>query len=203
MDSRLCAMPMEERDGIHCRRGRTFVQRGRESQSPRAHTRFESPMNKKPGQLDQVAVQKLDRNGRWYVLPVEQIAYVFLGSVSALRSIHAPCLREAHLETGDVYVRTMRGVTARTNFWQFTEIEVRLDQRHFMLVNRALIANLRRITELDLKGKIKQVGISVGDETEWLSVSRRPLDLLLPRLGFRKRAAAPMSNGPSPLGRQG
>jgi len=182
---------------------RSFVMTGPESRRSAAREQVESPMNKKPSLLDQVAVQKLDRNGRWYVLPVDQIAYIFLGSASALRSIHAPWSREAHLDTGDVYVRTLRGVTARTDFRQFTEIEVRLDQRHFMLVNRALMANLRRITELDLKGKIKQVGIAMGDETEWLSVSRRPLDLLLPRLGFRKRRAAPVANGPGPLGRQG
>jgi hypothetical protein len=174
-----------------------------ESRRPAAREQVESPMNKRPSLLDQVAVQKLHHNGRWYVLPVDQIAYIFLGSASALRSIHAPWSREAHLETGDVYVRTLRGVTARTDFRQFTEIEVRLDQRQFILVNRALMVNLRRITELDLKGKIKQIGIAAGDETEWLSVSRRPLELLLQRLGFRKRRVVPVANGPGPLSRPG
>lgn len=169
----------------------------------KASTQAEPLMNKKPTLLDQVAVQKLDRKGRWYVLPVEQLAYIFLGSTNALRSIHAAWLREAHVDTGDVYVRTLRGVTARTDFRQFTGIEGRLDQHHFMVVNRALMVNLRRITELDLKGKVKQVGITVGDETEWLSVSRRSLEILLQRLGFRKRRSAPTSGGPVPLVRHG
>lgn len=170
---------------------------------PETHVRVEFPMNEKPMLLDQVAVQKLDRNGRWYVLPVEQIAYAFLGSAAALRYIHAASLHDARLETENVYMRTVRGVTVRTAFRQFAELEARLDQRHFALVNRALVANVRRLTELDLKGKIKQVGIAVGDDTEWLTVRHRLIELLLLRLGFCKRRPAPIAVGPDPRGGQG
>src|SRR5947209_5340210 len=82
-------------------------------------------------------------------------------------------------------------------------IESRLDRHHFVVVNRALMANLRRITELDLKGKIKQVGIVINAETEWLSVSRRPLEPLLRRLGFSKRRAVSTENLQASPVRQG
>lgn len=143
-------------------------------------------------QLDHVAVQKLDCKGRWYVLPVDQIAYVFLGSRAALQYIHAGWLRGVSLETGDVYVRTTRGVTTRTDFRQFTEIEVRLDQPRFMLVNRALMVNLRRIAELDVNGKIKQLGIAVGDQTEWPSTTRT--FVRAPRV--RRRSGPRIRSGP-------
>jgi len=142
--------------------------------------------------LDHIAVQRLDRNGRWYVLPVDQIAYMFLGSPSALASIHAEWRGQTRLANGNIYLRTSRGLTTRADFRQFSEIEVRLDQRLFITVNRAVMVNLRRIVELDLEGKIKQIGVAVGDETEWLSISRRPLEPLLDRLGFRKRRPAPL-----------
>jgi hypothetical protein len=182
---------------------RSFRVEGRASRLPSPGTQVESLMDKKDNLLDQLAVQKLDRDGRWYVLPVDQIAYIFLGSAAALRSVHAAWLRDTHLASGDVYVRTLRGVTARSDFRQFSDIEARLDRRHFMVVNRALMANLRRITELDLKGKIKQVGIVINNETEWLSVSRRPLEPLLRRLGFSKRRAVLTKNLQASPVRQG
>ena len=137
--------------------------------------------------LDQIAVQKLDTNGRWYVVPCEQIAYVFLASTSTFRFIHTAWLSDLRSETGNVLIRTTRGLTLRTDFRRFSEIEGRLDERQFVLLNRALIGNARRITEVDLCGKQKQIGIAVNNDTEWLSVSRRALCVLLPRLGFRHR----------------
>jgi hypothetical protein len=140
-----------------------------------------------PPFLDRLAVQRLDRNGRWYVLPVEQVVYAFLGSAAALRAIRAPWLRDVHLHAGNVYVRTVRGLTVRTDFRQFAELEARLEPRSFLVVNRTLAVNMRRIVELDLDGRAKQAGVAVGEGTEWLTVSRRPLEPLLDRLGFRKR----------------
>src|ERR1700730_14915120 len=120
---------------------------GLERLHPGKNTQLESALDETPLWLDQVAVQKLDRNGRWYVLPVEQIAYVFLRSAFGLQSIHAALLPDARL-TGDVYVRTARGCTLRTDFRQFAELAGRLNPSHFMLLNRALMANRRRIVEV-------------------------------------------------------
>ena len=134
--------------------------------------------------LEHMAVQKLDGNGRWHVIPCDQIAYVFLASRSTLHFIHTEWRSKLYCQNNYVLLRTSRGLTMRTDFRRFSEIQARLDERHFVPLNRAIIANIRRITEVDLGGKDKQVGIAVNNETEWLSASRRAWKLLLPRLGF-------------------
>ena len=136
-----------------------------------------------------IAVQRIDIPGRWFVIPVEHVAFAFLGSAVSHGAIDAPWVGERCLVPSTVYVRTVKGSLFRTGFATLDALRRWLDRMKFVSIHRLVIVNVDRLVELDLGGTISRVGVMVGAEVEFLPVSRRRLRPIRELVGLPKRVA--------------
>jgi hypothetical protein len=123
------------------------------------------------------------------LIALDEILYFFTGAALSQRVIHAswtaptPPLRPDRL-----YARTGKGIFL-TYVRTLTELQQRLDPSGFLTIHQSLIVNIQKITDLELRDKLKQVGFAPGGKApkEWLTVSRRNLAALRARFGLPVR----------------
>jgi hypothetical protein len=115
------------------------------------------------------------------LIALDEILYFFTGAALSQRVIHAswtaptPPLRPDRL-----YARTGKGIFL-TYVRTLTELQ--------LTIHQSLIVNIQKITDLELRDKLKQVGFAPGGKApkEWLTVSRRNLAALRARFGLPVR----------------
>ena len=134
-----------------------------------------------------IAVQRIDIPGRWLVMPIEHVAYAFLGSAASHRIIEAPWASDRVLTPTVVYVRTIKGGLFRAGSATLDALRQRLDPERFVSIHRLVTVNVHRLVEVDLGGNVSRVGVLVDADVEFLLVSRRRLRSLRELLGLPKR----------------
>jgi hypothetical protein len=149
-----------------------------------------------------ITVQRIDIPGRWLVIPVDKIAFVFLGAAATRGLIDAPWAGAGPLAPRTVYVRTFQGALFQTGFATLDELRRRLEPTRFVSIHRLMIANVNRVVELDLAAHVSRIGVLVGNNIEFLSVSRRCLRALRERIGFPKRVKRGRKSSVEPIGRE-
>jgi hypothetical protein len=136
-----------------------------------------------------IAVQRTDIPGRWLIIAVEHVAYAFLGSAVRHGVIDASWSQGRCLVATAVYVRTVKGGLFRTGFTTLAVLGRWLNSVSFVSIHRLAIVNVDRLVELDLGGHMSRVGVLVGAEVEFLSVSRRRVRSIREQVGLPKRVA--------------
>jgi hypothetical protein len=134
-----------------------------------------------------IAVQRIGISDRWIVIPVQKVAYAFLGSAPSRGVIDAPWVNGRVLAHGTVYVRTIDGALFRTAFSTLDGLRQQVESDRFVPINRLVTVNVNRIAELDFAGKVNRVGLQVGNDVEFLRISRRCLRELRSLIGFPPR----------------
>lgn len=144
-----------------------------------------------PGQtfLNRVAVYKLGPNGvyreRLTIIPTEEILFCFTaGAFSRRRIVISASWGQAGVfRPGLVYVRTDKGLFA-TRFRTLARLASRLDHNNFHTIHQSVLVNLLKITDLDIGSRLKPVTVRVNGSTEQITVGRRYLKPLRPKLGL-------------------
>jgi hypothetical protein len=134
-----------------------------------------------------IAVQRIDLPGRLFVLPIEQVAYVFLGCAVNHRLIDPVWASDRVLDPAVVYVRTVKGQLFHTGSATLRELRRTLDPARFLSTHRLVIVNVDRLVELDLGGRVTRVGVFVGGGVEFLPISRRRVRALRALVVFPRR----------------
>lgn len=138
-----------------------------------------------PRQLDQIAGWPVGIvNDRLFVFGVGEVSYFFLASAITLRLIDAEGISSVRYDEKTVYMRTYDGRTYRTGYATLASLYPHLDERVFVWVNRSLIVNRRSIRIADFgRQRIQRIGVKVGKDYEYLTVSRRALSHLRELIG--------------------
>jgi hypothetical protein len=134
-----------------------------------------------------IAVQRIGIPDRWLVIPVQKVAYAFLGPAATRGVIDAPWVGDRVLARRTVYVRTVHGALFRTAFSTIDGLRQRVESDRFVSIHRLVTANVNRIVELDFASNVNRIGLQVGNDVEFLQISRRYLTQLRPLIGFPKR----------------
>jgi hypothetical protein len=134
-----------------------------------------------------IAVQRIDLPGRLFVLPIDQVAYVFLGCAVNHGLIDPVWASDRVLDSATVYVRTVKGQLFDTGSATLRELRQTLDPARFFSTHRLVIVNVDRLVELDLGGRVTRVGVFVGGSVEFLPISRRRVRALRALVVFPKR----------------
>jgi hypothetical protein len=142
---------------------------------------------------------------RWFLIPIEDVAYLFLGSAVLQGLIHSRWNRALQFRSTSVYVRSGRGAIFQTAYRSLSEIARLLDQR-FVRAHRSVVVNLNKVTAVDLTGRVPLLQITGSGCSDLVSVSRRLLPLIRARVGFPRRrprmrrnvARGPLVAVPSP-----
>ncbi len=121
----------------------------------------------------------------WLLIPLDQIAYFFLGSAVGRRLIQSRTLRGGPFRSSAVYLRTVKGGLFRTNFRTLAEALARVDC-NFISVHQSLVINLSVAREVYPRRHDPAVGIRIAglNDTDYLRMARRRVAPLLARLGF-------------------
>ena len=139
--------------------------------------------------LNCVDAYNVDRNGlcreRLFVIPIADILYFFTcGALSKSRMvINSPWTQACVLRPGIVYARTAKGLFA-TRFRTLKKLASRLDHNNFHTIHQSVLVNLLKITDLDIGSRLKPVTVRVNGSTEQITVGRRYLKPLRPKLGL-------------------
>lgn len=128
------------------------------------------------------------------LISVDEIVYFFLGRVIGNRRdralLEAPWTRLHTLRPERVYARTAKGGLYLTHFRSLAALRKRLSP-YFVLLSQSILANLPRISEPDLEGRLKRFGVRFSDGSttwvEWLTVSRRRVPALRVELGIPRK----------------
>jgi hypothetical protein len=124
---------------------------------------------------------------RHTLIPVEDILYAFLGSAVSKRLIDAAWSWQHGFRRDRVYVRTRKGIFM-THFRSLAQLRARLNPEVFSPIHQSLLVSMNKIVEIDLGGRVKQVGVALADGSiESLTVSRRYVKALRFRLGLSTR----------------
>jgi hypothetical protein len=137
--------------------------------------------------VTRIAVQRVDMPDRWFVIPVEHVAYWFLGSAASRGVIDASWVGARTLAGAALYVRTIKGGLFRTGFASLGVVRQKLDRTRFVPVHRLLMVNVDRLVELDLASHVSRAGVAVGADVEFVRVSRRRLGVLRQLIGLPGR----------------
>ena len=134
---------------------------------------------------------------RYVLIPATTILYAFTGSATALDLITARWTNAQDLQSAHVYIRMSTGVFFVHHRSLATLLKEHLGAAQFLFLHQSLFVNIKKITDLDMKGSRKKVGVSIEDhrgtpqnapETEWLVVSRRHVPGLRQFLGLPRGA---------------
>jgi hypothetical protein len=140
----------------------------------------DAPILRLPGRpMDEVS-------DRWFLIPIEDVAYLFLGSAVLRGVIHGRWNRALQFRSGSVYFRPDRGAVFQTAYRSLSEVVRVLDQR-FVPAHRSVVVNLNKVTAVDLTGRVPLLQITGSGWNDLVSVSRRLLPLIRARLGFPRR----------------
>jgi hypothetical protein len=121
---------------------------------------------------------------RYSLISVGEILYLFVGYASSRGLVAGAWNRARTLRRDRVYLRTSQDLF-RTHYRSITAASGRLDPAQFIRIHQSILVNLNRVTEIDLTGKVKLLGVGVSNGTsEWLVVSRRSLPALRLELGL-------------------
>lgn len=145
----------------------------------------------RPILLSRLAVRKADLSEDRYVLvATDDIVFAFSRGALSLQQalISAPWTRQQIFHADRIYLRTSRGGPFVTQFKSLSELQARLDAEKFFALHKSVLVNIQKLTEIDLSGRLKQVGVSLTNgSVEWLTVSRRAVRILRPLLGLPSR----------------
>jgi hypothetical protein len=140
----------------------------------------DAPILRLPGRaVDEVS-------DRWFLIPVEDVAYLFLGSAVLHGLVHSRWNRELRFRSASVYIRSDRGAIFRSAYRSLSEAVRLLDQR-FVPAHRSVVVNLDKITAVDLTGRVPLLQITGSGCNDLVSVSRRLLPLIRAQVGFPRR----------------
>jgi hypothetical protein len=162
---------------------RQLVMRRSPQDPPRGERRSgteDAPILRLPGRpMDEVS-------DRWFLVPVEDVACLFLGSAVVRGLIHSRWNRALQFRSASVYIRSDRGAVFQTAYRSLSGLVRLLDQR-FVPAHRSVVVNLDKISAVDLTGRVPLLQISGSGWSDLVSVSRRLLPLIRARLGFPRR----------------
>jgi hypothetical protein len=130
---------------------------------------------------------------RWFLIPIEDVAYVFLGSAVLQGLIHSRWNRALRFRSASVYIRSGRGAIFQTAYRSLSEVARHLDQR-FVRAHRSVVVNLNKVTAVDLAGHVALLQITGSGCNDLVSVSRRLLPLVRARVGFPRRRSSTHRN---------
>jgi hypothetical protein len=140
----------------------------------------EAPILRLPGRpMDEVC-------DRWFLVPIEDVAYLFLGSAVLQGLIHSRWNRALQFRAPSVYIRSGCGAIFQTAHRSLSEVVRLLDER-FVPAHRSIVVNLNKVTAVDLTGRVPLLQITGSGCSDLVSVSRRLLPLIRARLGFPRR----------------
>ena len=140
----------------------------------------DTPILRLPGRaMDEVS-------DRWFLIPIEEVAYLFLGSAVQRGLIHGRWNHALQFRSSSVYIRSDGGAIFQTAYRSLSGLVRSLDQR-FVRAHRSVVVNLNKITAVDLSGRVSLLQITGSGSSDLVSVSRRLLPLIRARLGFPKR----------------
>jgi hypothetical protein len=139
-----------------------------------------APILRLPGRpMDEVS-------DRWFLIPIEDVAYLFLGSAVLQGQIHSRWNPGLQFRSQSVYVRSDRGAIFKTAYRSLSGLVRMLDQR-FVPAHRSVVVNLNKVTGVDLTGRVPLLQITGSGYSDLVNVSRRMLPLIRARLGFPRR----------------
>lgn len=130
------------------------------------------------GPLLRIAARKIGYDkgieGRFTLLAVRDILYLFTsGALSPKRTVIDAKWNTAKLfSPGRVYLRTAQGLFV-TRYRSLAKILARLEPGTFHSVQKSLVINVLKVSEIAFSTKLKQVGMVANGTVEWLNVSRR------------------------------
>lgn len=138
--------------------------------------------------LTRLAVRRVgEDNERFTLISVDEILYIFSGAALSRRLLDTTWSRQLFLRRDRIYVRTAKGLFV-TQLRSLTEISRRLDPARFLAIHQSIVVNLQKLSEIDLRGRVQQVGVTTASGViESLRVSRRSLRELRERLGLPAR----------------
>jgi hypothetical protein len=132
---------------------------------------------------------------RWFLIPIEDVAYLFLGSAVLQGLIHGRWNRALTFRSPSVYIRSDRGAIFQTAYRSLSEV-VRLFDQRFVRAHRSVAVNLDKVTAVDLTGRVPLLQITGSGCSDLVSVSRRLLPLIRARLGLPRRRPRSRRNLP-------
>jgi hypothetical protein len=141
----------------------------------------------RPEPLTQIEARKVGGNDeRDLIISVkEEVLYFFTRGAVAQQLIRAPWAQSLHcFHAEQAYLRTAKDILL-SHYRFLTMLSDRLDPTLFCFIHESLVVNISKISDVDLRGRVKQVGVTPanGSPREWLSVSRRHFKTLRLRLG--------------------
>jgi hypothetical protein len=138
-----------------------------------------------------------ESDDRHLLIPVDEILYAFSGAATREIDpvIHAPWIGTPKVRRPDrVWVRTRKGVFV-THCHSLATLHEALDPAQFRAIHQSVIVNLPRMSDVDLAGRRKYVGIRLSDGstawTELLVISRRFLRTFRAAVGISRRQHRP------------
>lgn len=121
---------------------------------------------------------------RYRLVHIDEVLFIFLGSAVSKRLLDATWANPRFFQSDRVYLRTRKGIFV-TRFRALKQLRARLNPENFVQIHQSLLVGIKEIDELDLDGKVKQVGMALpGGTIESLTVSRRFVHALRSQLGF-------------------
>ena len=137
-------------------------------------------LEQKPNQPMFIPVQgPADQEDRVILFQPAQVSYFFLGSAVEGRLIHIKSEPGVQFQRHRVYARAVTGIVYRTSFRSLKRLQERLGPR-FLSIHQSLVVNLQALK--DVMRRASRVGVQVGNEIEYLPVSRRKLAALESRI---------------------
>ena len=122
------------------------------------------------------------KEDRYFIIDVWDIYYIFLvGKAGIPNNLNR--FFDLKVIPHGVYVRAKKGVYL-TSYRSLESVKKDLNPNLFLQIGKSIIVNICKINDLDLRDKVKQVGILVNMSLEWLTVSRRYLRVLRRRVGL-------------------
>ncbi len=147
--------------------------------------------------VNQLAVKRLGSvDGRWIIIPVDELRIVFLGSVAIAQRLTVPGHTSGAFRPHRVYVRTGGGMY-QTGFRSVMNCLSVVAADGLMLCFESIAINLHHLAWLEDRGAQRLGGVRVGinNGTETVPVSRRHLREVLRRLGVSlRRRSAPVND---------
>jgi hypothetical protein len=135
--------------------------------------------------VEQLALKRPgDDDGRWTIVPVQEVRIVFLGNSVHTKRLTFPGLALDHVLANHVYVRTGGGLYL-TQFRSVSDCLAQVAVADLMNCFASIAINLRHLAWLEDRGHQRLGGLRVGlnNGTDTVPISRRHLREILKKLG--------------------
>ena len=139
--------------------------------------------------FSRLAVMKVDGDEpREMLIALDDILYFFTGAALAQGLIYTSRTPVQDLRADRLYARTAKSIF-QTHARTLAELQQRLDPHSFITIHQSLIANIHKVSDLELRDKLKRVGFTPGGgiAKEWLTISRRNLNVVRSCFGLPVR----------------